>query len=67
MKFKDGSEIVYNNLDDIFGNTLMGTLYHYVHGKITMTDEKNAIKAVIDVGHTKGKPKDHFEGYIENT
>lgn len=28
IKFKDGSEIIGNNLDDIFGNTLMGTLHH---------------------------------------
>ena len=30
-----------------------------------MTDEKNGLKAFIDVGHVKGKPKDHFEGHIE--
>ena len=28
IKFKDGTEIIYNNQADYFGNTLIGTLYH---------------------------------------
>jgi hypothetical protein len=31
-----------------------------------MTDEKNGLKAVYDVGNVRGKPKDYFEGHIEN-
>ena len=34
ITFKDGSSIVFSNQQDTFGNTLIGTCHHILHGKI---------------------------------
>lgn len=31
-----------------------------------MNDAKNGLRASIEIGNVKGKPKDHFDGVIEN-
>lgn len=64
MEFPDGSSIVYNNQNDVFGNTLFGTMHHQLVGRIDFKDEKNGIKAEIIIGQEKKKPKDYFRGKI---
>ena len=64
IEFPDGSSIVYNNQNDIFGNTLFGTMHHQLVGKIEFKDEKNGIKAEVRIGEDKGKAKDYFKGKI---
>ena len=66
IQFADGSSIVYNNHDDIFGNTLMGTMHHQLVGNVTFTDEVNQIVATCHIGQDKYKPKDHFVGEIKH-
>ena len=65
IKFKDGSEIIYNNQNDIFGNTLIGTFYHQLIGTITFDDFKNGIRGVVNIGMDKKRQKDYFTGRIE--
>ena len=65
ISFPDGTEITHTLLDDTFGNTLIGTLYHQLHGKTRFYDKKNNITGYLDVGFVKGKPRDYFSGYIE--
>ena len=37
--FDDGSEIIYDNVNDMFGNSLLGTFHHQLIGKVTYTDK----------------------------
>lgn len=60
IEFKDGSSIVFNNQQDTFGNTLIGTLSHILYGKINFTDDKNNIKGFLDMGGVRRMPKDYF-------
>lgn len=64
IKFPDGSQITFNNQNDIFGNTLIGTFHHQLVGTINFVDEKNRVSAAIKIGQEKGKPKDYLQGEI---
>ena len=65
ISFKDGSCITYNNQQDTFGSTLIGTCHHQLHGEIKFEDEKNGITGYLNIGGVKKRPRDYFEGYIE--
>lgn len=43
----------------------MGTSYHYSFGDLKFIDKKNGITAFVNFGGCKSKPKDYFEGHIE--
>ena len=55
VTFPDGTKIYYNNQQDQFNNTFIGTLGHQIAGKVEFTDEKNGITAFYDIGHVKKK------------
>jgi hypothetical protein len=65
VSFQDGTEIKFENFHDYFGNSLIGTSYHYSFGDLKFVDKKNGISAFINFGGCKNKPKDYFQGYIE--
>jgi hypothetical protein len=65
IEFKDGSSIRFNNHQDTFGNTLIGTLNHVLHGKITFTDSVNNVVGHLDIGNVRRMPRDYFTGHIE--
>jgi hypothetical protein len=48
--FQDGQQIKFNNPTDTFYNTVMGTLYQWVHGKIEFHDKENEIYAWYNIG-----------------
>lgn len=62
--FQDGQSIKWNNSTDTFYNTVMGTLYHWVHGKIEFRDSENEIYAWYNMGQVKKKSQEYFEGEI---
>ena len=64
IKFNDGSEIIYNNQSDIFGNTLIGTFHHQLVGRITFTDKKNGLTGIVEPLKQKGRSIDYITGYI---
>ena len=64
IKFADGTQIVYDNQSDVFGNVLMGTMHHQLVGHITFTDEANSIQAYVDIVEQKNRPRDYFTGKI---
>ena len=64
-EFADGQKIRFNNVQDIFQNTLMGTCHHILHGDFEFIDDKNGIRGIINAGKVYGKPKDYMTGYIE--
>jgi len=66
IEFPDGSSIVFNNQEDTFGNTLIGSLNHVLHGKIKFEDKVNGITGVMNMGFLRRVAKDYFEGYIES-
>lgn len=65
VKFNNGDIIQYNIPDDFFQNTIFGTLNHLINGQIKYEDKKNNLVAYLDIGSIKKKPKDYFEGRIE--
>lgn len=64
IEFPDGTSIHYTNQDDIFGNTLLGTMHHQLIGDVSFKDEKNGITAELSIGNERGKPRDYFSGAI---
>jgi len=65
VRFADGTEIKFGNMQDVFGNTLMGTCHHILHGKFVFQDEKNGVTGYCNVGDVKGRPRDYLDGHIE--
>lgn len=64
-EFADGSKIVFNNQQDTFGNTLIGTCHHQMLGKIKFEDLQNGITGYLNLGDEKRRPRDYFSGHIE--
>lgn len=62
IKFKDGTQITWNNMEDQINNTLWGTMVRQVTGKQEYKDEVNHITAYIETG-TK-KIQDYITGKI---
>ena len=63
---RDGGVIKYNAPNDLFTNTLFGTLIHNLVGVCTFTDEKNGIEASYNLGGAGRKyPKDYLVGEIK--
>lgn len=52
-------------MQDIFQNVLMGQCHHILFGDFEYKDEKNGVTGIMNVGNVKGRPKDYFDGYIE--
>lgn len=67
INFKDGTQITFNNTQDTFGNTLIGTCHHMMLGNIIFEDKKNGLIGYLNIGQVKGKPTDYFKGYIEDS
>lgn len=64
IKFKDGSIIKWNNMEDQINNTLWGTMTRQVIGKQEYKDEVNHITAYFEPGKTKKSAQDYFDGKI---
>ncbi len=67
VEFQDGSKIEYSPTQDIFQNTLFGTLLHQLIGRCDFKDEKNGIIGhyyLAQGGPTKKSPKDYLIGEI---
>lgn len=67
VEFQDGSKIWYTPTQDIFQNTLFGTLVHQLVGRCDFKDDKNGITAYYYLGQggpTKKSPKDYLIGEI---
>lgn len=62
IKFKDGSMITWNNMEDQINNTLWGTMTRQVTGKQEYKDEKHHITAHIETGVKK--VQDYLTGEI---
>ena len=58
--FPDGTVITHSPTQDIFKNTIFGTLRHVINGSMTFTDETNDIEAFVNFGAARGKPDDYF-------
>jgi len=58
--FHDGQTIKFNNATDTYYNTVMGTLYQWVGGKVEFHDTKNEIYAYYEIGNVKGKTQEYF-------
>lgn len=66
VSFKDGTEITFKPMQDIFQNVLLGQCHHILFGDFDFIDEKNGVKGVMNIGDVRGKPKDYFSGHIEH-
>ena len=66
VEFQDGSKIVYTPTQDVFQNTLFGTLVHQLVGRCDFKDETNQLTGyyIIGQGGPKNGPKDYFTGEI---
>ena len=67
VEFPDGSKIWYTPTQDLFQNTLFGTLVHQLVGRCDFKDEKNGITGHYFLGQggpTKKSPKDYLVGEI---
>lgn len=64
-QFADGSKISFNNVQDTFQNTLMGTCHHILHGDFEFKDETNGLRGIVNVGSVYRRPRDYMTGYIE--
>jgi len=64
IKFKDGSIVKWNNMEDQINNTLWGTMARQVTGKQEYKDEINHITAYIEPGTVNKKVQDYIEGNI---
>jgi hypothetical protein len=62
IKFKDGSKIEWNNMEDQINNTLWGTMTRQVTGRQEYKDETNHISAYIETGAKK--VQDYIKGAI---
>ena len=67
VEFPDGSKIEYNPSNNMFQNTIWGTLRHIVNGKVEFKDEVNGIYGWMELA-VKGskKPSDYFVGEIKD-
>lgn len=65
ISFKDGTKITFGNTQDIFQNVIMGQCHHILFGNFDYKDEKNGVTGVMNIGDVRGKPKDYFDGHIE--
>ena len=66
VEFEDGTTIEFTPLQDIFGNTLFGTMNHMCTGTMTFVDKKNNIEATYTIGGAGKKyAKDYFKGEIK--
>ncbi|CAI2369651.1 unnamed protein product [Moneuplotes crassus] len=62
IKFKDGTSITWNNMEDQINSTLYGTMVRQVIGRQDYKDEKNHITAYIETGAKK--VQDYLKGNI---
>ena len=66
VEFGDGTVIKFTPLQDVFNNTLFGTMIHMCTGTITFVDEKNGLTAWYTIGEAGKKyAKDYFKGEIK--
>ena len=66
VEFGDGTVIEFTPLQDVFNNTLFGTMNHMCTGTMTFTDQKNNIHATYTIGGAGKKyAKDYFKGEIK--
>jgi len=66
VEFGDGTVIRFTPLQDLFSNSLFGTLNHMCTGTINFTDEKNGLTAWYTIGAAGKKyAKDYFKGEIK--
>ena len=66
VEFPDGTKIKFNNIQDVFQNTLMGVCHHILYGKMVFEDDKNQLTGIMDIGEDRYKPKDCLTGHIEH-
>jgi hypothetical protein len=63
--FPDGTEIKFNNTQDHFQNTMLGTCHHMLVGDFVFTDEKNGLRGTVNIGDVPRRPRDYLAGKIE--
>ena len=64
IQFHDGQVITCNAPTDKFFNTMMGTLYQQVSGKLEFHDKANDLYGFFEIGKVPKKSQEYFEGAI---
>ena len=62
--FHDGQTILCNAPTDKFFNTMMGTLYQQVSGKLEFNDMANGLYGYFEIGKVPKHSQEYFEGGI---